>query len=252
MHVAYIWIIVLIVYIFLGLFLYAFTKSVRRTLFYLALILVVVTSIVGVFMFLDALKFKQHFASDEKLFLLEENGKLLTGFSGTLFDESTDITFLTEESLNNFQTYYSNQEYEKILGNKYKVFIFKLDIFSNVSYLETDYGTFDREFIFGLLRTVNPLDMFLEETQGTSNLPRDAKNNMLDAFNGQIGLKGLFFGGLFATAIQEEGVMFIIREFQPGNIIIYPETVMFKFLKILPYAIIKDIVDKAEKIEPTQ
>jgi hypothetical protein len=124
---------------------------------------------------------------------------------------------------------------------------------------------FTKEYFIELLESTNPIeqltDKFLEETKAEqlSEYPEELwpqieeqieaqKEQFVENFKSQLNieddaqLKALIFI-LLTSEITREDPMIILTEYSQDNIIIYPETITFKFIKVIPNYLL-DLVSK--------
>ena len=144
--------------------------------------------------------------------------------TGLLLNEETN--FLTNEQLEDYSSYLRNEDYEKILGDSYKLMIFDLDIILNLDEIEIWDEIVTNDYVISALKSdVDSME------------------------------KASLFGVVLANNIlSSKNPLFFFSEFKKGNIMVYPETALFKTVKIIPLSFIKDIGKKIlyktkEKVE---
>ena len=142
---------------------------------------------------------------------MKDGDEILTGL---LLNEDTNL--MTNRQLNEFSLNLKNNNYRKILGDSYKLMVFDVEIISNLDdEIEIENQIFTREQLVTTLKSGN--------------------NNE----------KAALFSVILADEIlSSRNPLFFFSEFKKGNIIIYPETALFKSVKIIPVSFIKDIGKK--------
>jgi hypothetical protein len=58
--------------------------------------------------------------------------------------------------------------------------------------------------------------------------------------------KAMVFAVLFSEAIEKKGTLFIFSEYKKKNIIVYPETAVFKFIKLIPTSFVNNMFEKVK------
>lgn len=197
-------------------------KKLFKLFFYVGIVLLIIIALNTFFIYRDIVDLRENFSSSEKKIILVDGSKILTGF---LFNGG--VSFLGGNQLDEYSTYLNNGDYEKILGDSYKLMIFDVDIASNLGN-EIDIGgrTILRDDAISILRSEKEIS------------PRE---------------KAALFSSILSTNIlTSQNPLFFFSEFKKGNIRIYPETALFKMVKVAPTFIIKDIgINLYEKTKET-
>jgi hypothetical protein len=143
---------------------------------------------------------------------LKDEDKVLTGL---LLNEDTDL--MNDEQLNDYSSYLKGDDYEKILGDSYKLMVFDVEIISNLDNdIELGYKTITSDEAITILKS----------NSGSQE-------------------KAALFGVILADEIlSSKNPLFFFSEYKNGNIIIYPETALFKTIKFIPLSLIKNIGKK--------
>lgn len=205
----------------------------------------------GIALYLDVREFSGKFESSPKLFLLQENETILSGFSGVLGKQKEELHFLTEEEVATLQQAYEIKDYKTMKADNYKLFLVTMRAFTNASELIiTDEGTYTKDYFSSLLRSSTPLDDFAESIISEENISLDGhatiKQDVIDELKKtsptDTEFKASLFGVLLTHATKEQGAFFILQEFQKGNIVIYPESALFKLVKYVPPQYLQQII----------
>ena len=219
-------IIYVVVLILLGIA-YKVLKSMFKWVAYIAAVLWILGMVVGVMVYSDATDLKEKFADSEKLFLLEVDGDIETGFHGVMKEKEQPV-MLSEEQISKYDEFYDKEEYSSMLGTYYKMFIVNNSAFDDLESVNLGEQELEKEVVFEILQSDDAAAVFSEEVGG--------KVSMSDSE-----LKGNLFGALIMESMEKEGSIYIVRQIHDGNIRIYPETAMFKFVKYIPISLVNDI-----------
>jgi|TARA_B100001971_G_scaffold101662_1_gene93729 energy-coupling factor transporter transmembrane protein EcfT len=214
-------IITIVIVALIVVFAWAIFKKVFKLLFYVGIIIFLLIAANTYFIYEDVMDLKENFAILEKKVLLVDDKEVVTGL---LLNEETN--FLTNEQLEDYSSYLRNEDYEKILGDSYKLMIFDLDIILNLDEIEIWDEIVTNDYVISALKSdVDSME------------------------------KASLFGVVLANNIlSSKNPLFFFSEFKKGNIMVYPETALFKTVKIIPLSFIKDIGKKIlyktkEKVE---
>lgn len=228
------WIFIFIVLIILFIIFKTVLKAFFKLFFFTFLILFLVTAVLGFLVYRDAMSFKDNFTVSDNLLLLEDNGKILTGF---VLHPGGEPSILTDQQLRDFTTNYGNGQYQNMLGSNYKMFIIKLSAFKTEGAVEYDGQQLERKRLIDSLRSDNPAATFLQ------GMPGAPQANAADSAT----LKVSFFVILYTNDLGTDPLN-IIFAYKAGNIIVYPETIMFKIIKYLPLDMISSAGLLSEKL----
>lgn len=170
-----------------------FLKSVAKSVFYAIVIIIIIACIITFFVVADVVKFSNGMKNQEVVFLLKEDESVKTGF----FFQAGEVTdTLSNDMLNDYTSYYQSESYEMILGGRHKLFIFDLN--------ELSYDDNKSNDILDFLKN-DPDD--------------DAK--IVSSFH------------YLVVENMQDDPLYLVKEYKNGNIVIYPETLTFKILKLI-------------------
>ena len=202
-------IILIIILVLIAIFIWAVFKKVFKLLFYVGVILLLLITANIYFIYKDVADLKENFSISTKKVILVDNDKVITGF---LLDG--EVNFLTNEQISDFSSHLEDNAYEEILGESYKLMVFDLKILNDldVEEIETEEGTITKEEAIAFLKS-----------------------------NADAGEKAALFGVILAEDIlSSRNPLFFFSEFKKGNIVVYPETALFKTVKFIPVSFIKN------------
>jgi|TARA_B100001964_G_C14185010_1_gene578204 hypothetical protein len=184
-----------------------------KLLFYIGIIIFLLLAANLFFIYQDFNDLKENFGVSEKKVILVEGNEVLTGLM-----LNGDTKLMTNEQLDDYSSYLRDNDYESILGDSYKLMVFDVDIISNL----------DNEI----------------ELEGKI-IAQDDAVAMLKSKNTNAGEKAELFSTILADEIlSSKSPLFFFSEFKDDNIVIYPETALFKTIKIIPLSFIKDVAGK--------
>ena len=229
-------IITIIIFIVAAIIIFKIVKTILKTILIVLILSFLLTAIFGFFSYKDAVELKDNLETESKLMLLQDNEKIAAGFVTADFEEAAE--FLTISQIVKYQNSFKKQDYKKMLGNNYKMFIIDLKAFDIIDeQLDFNGKKVSKSFLYSMLKSNDPFSLYKSET---------GMDPALMGINDPVEFKANIFAFLFSEAIEKEGQFFIFSEYKKKNIIIYPETAVFKFIKIIPTSFIKNMFEKAK------
>ncbi|MBR9691918.1 hypothetical protein GOV06_03965 [Candidatus Woesearchaeota archaeon] len=239
-------IVLLVLLIIAGLIIFKITKSIFKAIFLASTALTLIILILGSFIVLDANDFRKNFQTQPSIFVLEDDGEISAGFSAVLGEDEFNPDYLLEEKLGT----YDPDNLDELLGENYKIFFVKKQALDSVETVEGGDMKLTKEEIFEMIDSETTIDDFVRSQ--VKDIPPSQfpalKKQMMEQMNinEDAELKGALFGAAFAAAM-EDNPLFLFEQYKEGNIIIYPETAMFKFLRKVPLSLLKNMV-KVEEV----
>jgi len=206
-------IIYIIVFIVVLVLIWGIFKKLFKLMFFAGIIISLLLVLNLFFIYQDFKDLRENFTVSEKKIILVDDNKVLTGL---LMGEEIDS--LAESQLEAYSSSLINNNYEEILGNSYKLMVFDIDIISN---LDSD---------------LNMGDFQITTDDAISTLKSDIASSEEKA--------SLFSIILENEILSPKNPLFFFSEFKNGNILIYPETALFKTIKFIPLSLIKDVGEK--------
>jgi len=141
--------------------------------------------------------------------------------------------------------HYINQVFKKndlqsIIGDNYKLIIIRKDFFNDVFSIPiAEDQSITRIELFELLSSKTPIDDYITLSLGgdTAKIQKESyKENLIQSL--QIStdeeFKDILFFTAFATAAENKGPLFLLNAFKKETVIIYPQTLFFDTLKVIP------------------
>ncbi len=229
-------IITIIIFIVAVIIIFKIVKTILKTIFVILIIGFLVTAMFGFFTYKDSVKLNEGLESQSKLMLLQDNEKIIAGF--VAIDSEEEAEFLTISKVAEYQNSFKKQEYKKMLGNNYKMLIIDLKAFDLVDEKVSFNGKeLSKNFLYSVLKSNDPISLYRSET---------GINPALNGISDHVEFKSQVFAVLFSEAIDQSGTFFIFSEYKKQNIIVYPETAVFKFIRLIPTAFISNIFENAK------
>lgn len=236
--------IVGLILIIAAVLIFLFLKKVVKTILFVLLISGMLLGAAGYFAYRDAMDLKENLLTARNLFLLEEDDELIAGFEFSVKQKEPLILGISK--LNVLNSNYREKDYKSMLEDNYKMFIFEREVFDEVDSVKMDSDVYPKEFIYRLFDADDAVEVFVDyqiEKKGFSEeFKENVRSDVTREFGDSTHLKGVAFGVLFQTANEDRGPLFIIENYKEKHIMIYPETMAFKFVKILPLSWIKKIM----------
>ncbi|MBN2368103.1 hypothetical protein JXC34_03715 [Candidatus Woesearchaeota archaeon] len=176
-------------------------KNIFKTLVSIFLILVVLSALFMFFLVKDVRDFGQGINNNGNIYLLKEGDEVLTGFRMEGINLSNAASFSGKE-LDRFTKDMEDQKLDSILDKDYKIFIIDQSAFNDTNSLDPD----------SVIEYLKSKESEYEPSESTMD-PKAFAFSMLVIFN------------------LKNDPLYLFKEFKNNNLIIYPETFMFKVLK---------------------
>lgn len=235
MAVEWLWILALIVIgvVVLAKIIGGFIKA----LFLALLIVVLITLVMGFVVYSDVLDMKQNIEAKPSLFLMQ-NSKIITGFRVPFSGSEQEPEFLSKDKLDELNSFFEQNDYDSILGDNYKVFLLRREALDSVEEVVIDDESYSKDFIFQLIESSDPVDKFSAELSRRQGVSLEAVKQSFSDFSDDE-FRAQLFTQLVGAAMEQEGPLYIYKEFKEGDISIYKESAVYKFIKMLPLSFSK-------------
>lgn len=229
-------IITIIIFIVVAIIIFKIVKTILKTILIVLILSFLLTAIFGFFTYQDAVELKDNLETKPKLMLLQDNEKIAAGFVVTDFEEEPE--FLTISQITEYQNSFKKQDYKKMLGDNYKMFIIKIKAFDfDDEELNFIGKKVSKNILYSVLKSNDPITLYKSKTN---------VDPALYGIRDHVEFKAMVFAVLFSEAIEKKGTLFIFSEYKKKNITVYPETAVFKFIKLIPTFFIKNMFEKAK------
>ena len=120
-----------------------------------------------------------------------------------------------------------------------------LDVFEDLDNIEFGGYILSNDFVFDLIQSKSPVDDYAVYYIQEEGIPAAAignvKGQLRNTFPSNTEFKGALFAALFNAETKEDS-LFLFKEYKEDNIIIYPETMLFRTIKKIPFFLIKRFV----------
>lgn len=228
-----IWIIIILIAAIAGLsILLRFIGRTKRLIITGIIIVLIAGS--AIYIYKDINDLKKNMIDAEKLFLLDIDGKIIAGFVSKGVENP-----ITLNDVQNINKLYQEKNLKQIRDQYYKILIFKWPAFDEISEISDQEQTITNEEAKNALLSPNPKKLYVDKTAAVKGekyrlfIQKEADKQ----YPTEDSFKGIVFG-LFAAETGKRNLL--IPEFKQGNIIIYPEKITLKIVKIFP----QDLLEK--------
>jgi hypothetical protein len=239
-------VIIFVLFIIGAILAFKIIKSVLKALSLVVLVGVILIAAASFFIYKDAADFRQNWQDSDKLVLLEYNGDIEAAIQ-TTFTGDEPLLF-DDDGLAEINTAYTNGELDKVKGDNYKILIIKLEpmlaeIESEGIPMGGSIGSISKEDAGAIITADDALDEIGKFSAEHGDV----------GFSGNLGnseAKSAVAALLIRQLAEEKGSMFgayLIKGYKSGDIIIYPETALFRLIKFLPDFIIERITGFSQK-----
>lgn len=236
-------IIILILYVAGAVLAFKFLKSIAKAMMIVSLVGLLLIGGASYYVIKDARNFQENWEGSPKLMLLEVDGKLIAGMESTLSAGDGPV-MLAEDRIEVLQQSYDVNDHNSMLGENYKIFIMKLGpLMDEIEGESLDFGdyTLTKTQARRILSSDDALVEMVNVAVDNGDIGEDRKEDLRLEIEKDIGtdteVKALVFGILIQQISTEKGAdtgLYLLTEYKKGNIIIYPETAMFKLIKYVP------------------
>jgi len=242
--------IIIIILVLIGLFLLLILKKIIRLALILSGIMILILIIAGFVLIHDSQKL-QSGLQEQNIYLFESGNSIVAGL--ITVPNSDEPELLDSAELSKYNSYFKEQEFKKIKGDdNYIMFIFSKESFDSVKNLEIENHQYSKDFVFSLIDSGSPVQMYVSDLASKENLNEEQKNNIISDFvYTDAEFRGYLFNALFSKSSELIGPVFIFKEYKKGNVIVYRESPIFTFIDMIPTAFLSNIV-KDTKIKITE
>ena len=217
-----IFILTLIAWIIFFVIGYMILKTLLKAIFFAGIIFVVLAIIISAMLLYDIRDIQNNFQKSPKLMLIESNSEVSSAF---ISGESASI--VNAADLDVLTGKLKTKEYKSMLGQNYKLIIYSLPLIQGMDNfsLEIAKTSFDRDEIVKIM-----------QNEGKAKYWSD-KLYIPDYHQ----LRAAIFSELIARKLTgPSNLLVFIDGLKSGGIIVYPETIYFKIIKLVPTYLIKD------------
>lgn len=227
------------------------------------IILLLVTS--SVLLYFDARELRENMSSSSSRVLVSNQGEILSGFDIVLKNVS-NVTPLNKKAIIDISKNYNDKNYNIIKGDHYKLIVLSFEALNNSldENIELmDGKTIKKETLFELLVSKNATKYYIENILTKIFIPdttdvedREEKIESIRSnleknikYDDDYKFKAMISSLVF-TKLAVDNTDLLIKEFKRKNVVIYPESIMLKIIKLIPDDSIKNKIGLIkEKLE---
>ncbi len=240
---------------------YAIFRALIKVVFTVLTVLSILVLLFGAFAYFDAVKLKNNMQNSSNVYLLRDGGAIVAGFEGSGMTREA-IRFFSEDEISGIDDAIRAGDREEVLGDSFKLFVISSEAFEGIESIELNNAEYSLNETLALIKDAEPVRVFVSRVYRNlgiefSSLPEEEQKNIMNEVRDALEtredqeFRDFVFAVLFSNALQKKGEFFLVNEFRKGNIEIYPETVIFAFLKRVPSGIFNKAMtvakDKAGK-----
>lgn len=204
-------IIAIVAFFLVLVFVWGIFKKLFKLMLYAGIIILLLMAANAYFIYQDFMDLRENFGLSSKEVLLVDGSEVITG----IVLEGDSFETISNQQLNEISSELENENYEEVLGDNYRLMILDAGI-------------------------VEDLDNEVEVLGRT--MPQEEIKKTLES--GSSSEKAALFAALLSEQIiANKNPLFFFSQFKDGNIIIYPETALFKTVKLVPIDLFKDIAE---------
>ncbi len=183
-------------------FVWGVFKKLFKLMFYAGIIILLLMAANAYFIYRDFMDLRENFGLSSKEVLLVDGNEVITG----IILKGDDFETIGSQQLNEISPELKNKNYEGILGDNYKLMILDVGIIEDLG---------NEAEVLGRI------------------VPQEEIKKVFGS--GSSSQKAILFAALLSEEIiANKNPLFFFSQFKDGNIIIYPETALFKTVKLVP------------------
>jgi len=229
----------IVLVIIVGYFIIHAATKIAKIALILFLIVLVSSTFFGVNLWNDMTELKEQFPNARKLLLLDDNGVIRAGFETSIVNSKTIVSFVDEEKLSELQDLYKDGDLDAMKSTYFKVIFIKPEALDD---LKTSFNNMNLTStqVFIDLRAADTFDRMITKLIEHENLPNTASvrsyvaDNLRESnISTDVEMRGVLFAQLFSSALQEDSLFFLNQQ-RLGNMVMYPESITFKFAQYIP------------------
>ena len=208
-------------------------KTVLKAISFVILIIIIASLVAGYFVYQDMQDLQKNFASEPKLFLLEDNNKIMAGVIIEGAENNTNIIEVLQEEQDKYTQYLKQNDLKSIKGNNYKLFILKKEFFNSGVQIEEKVNLTNQQAI-----QVMTADEAIKAYAQIENTNETSLANQTT--NADVRSK-IFIAALSSELNNSGGTLYIIQQINKGNAKVYPKTAAFILTEYLPNQFIERV-----------
>ncbi len=228
----------IILFIIISTVVIHFLGKMFKGFIYITTIFSIFIAVLGFFVYQDITDLTQSLPIEEKILLLQDSDNILSGIQFKEINMNDLPVVFSNEQLNVYSEQYSNSEYDKMLGDSYKLFILKDGFFDDITSLSLGQFEISKDEALDVLAAKDAGNLLLKIY--ATKLGVDPSLITLDLGSSDQ-VKAMVSLGLLQEKMKG-GVSVLFNEFTQGKVFVYPETISIKLLKYLPASYLEKMV----------
>lgn len=237
--------------IFTTLLVVKLIKTGFKITVFLFLLVTLVIAGLGILSYLDMQDLQEH-QDEPELWLMVEDEAILTGFERTRNVEEQP-TALTQDQLDQYTTYYRNDNREALREGHFKVYFVKPEVFEDVPsgvdlVQQEDIFPLTKERAMSLIRSDRPIELYTQYFMEHQDIPQDRKEELEAQVREQVGepteLKARMASLLFSKLIEEHGTEVILEKIREDEIEVYPQGLTERLITLLPTSVTSKFMEE--------
>ncbi len=222
--------VMLVIAVVAAIVIFKVVKSVLQGVLFVSAVLAIVAAVAAVVVVKDALDFQNNFQSSSKLLLFSaDNGTRIT--SGVLIKANESMQPLSGAEVEQLNEAFSRNDYAAMKGSNFKLVLLEEEpiISSMPETIDVEGRNVSRETVLQQLRASTNRDSPDCAFGLSPNCSVEQRASVLSA--------------LFTLQSSKDPLL-IISGYKKGDVVIYPETAVFKVVKILPEWLFRKVGEK--------
>lgn len=236
-------IIIFILYVIAAVFIFKLIKSAVKAIFLISAIALIILALGSFFIYKDVADMRENWPDSDKLVLLKSNDVVSAGFISTL-SEAKAPQLLSSEEISSLDSSFQEDDLESMIGDNYMMLIMSLRPI--IDAIEADEITFQdwsftKDDFISIIDSEDPMDLFIDRLMLESSYPEELREQLEEEvvakFKDSTHLKTMAFEILVSHLFREKGTgagVFIIQQYKEGKVIVYPQTTVFRTIKLIP------------------
>lgn len=219
-------VIIIIIAVFLII---SVMKKLLKIALIFAIIFVILFFVTGGSIISEFSNLKDKINNEPAIVLLENDGDILTGFV-----DLKKLELLDKGKIASINSLYSDNKLKEIKEDNYKLFVIKTSVLNGLQDVKINNKDVSAQQIY---------DFFVKDQEITQITAEDIflEIDVLD----KISDKAVLFAYLYKKELKiTKSPILFFKNYKKGKIIVYPETIFFRFTKIIPLAWIDEKLNK--------
>ena len=239
-------IITIIIILSLIVLLLKIAKVGVKWIIIIASILALLSIVFGINLFQDISELRENLPKAQNLILLKNNN-IITGFTGNIISNNK-VSYLNESQINSYKELYEKEDFDSMKDQYYKLIIIDKDIFDGDGKIVFNNHNVSVSKVISLIESNNALEDSVSLIISMENLieNNNLRNYIKDRLKSENGvlidndMKAI----LFASLINQEDKAALLNGVKTNKVLIYPNTITFKIVKIIPGILSENIIKK--------